>query len=135
MTLPVAPPNLLFVGNWLDYTPGGTLNSRKINLDGSVLGVPSPLGDSEGQRLWSAAGKPGQQVIVTTAADGAIKARKIKYQTLAEAPQQLGPNVTIRAASAVAATPSMVYLPIADMWVVAWAGQSDSEGVWLRRFR
>jgi len=140
---PSALPNLLFAGAWLEGTPPGGLQIRRIAIDGTALGVDLPLGSSTADLVLGAVGKLGQVALlerIEAAAQGtsnlSLRVRKSRYQSLSDGGETLGAVVDLApATNGWLAVPSLCYVPEVDAYVVAWSGDHASEGVWFRRFR
>lgn len=136
VTSPSSAPNLLFVSAWIDYTPGAKLAMRRVGLDGTALGTPVPLGDVDADAIWAASGKDGQVTALTRSPKNGLTVRKLRYASYNDTGKLLGEPVPLLAPGGTwQVHPAMAYLPDVDVWVVAWSGDAQSPGVWLRRFR
>ena len=132
---PAGAPNLLFVSAWVDYAPTGKLAMRRIGLDGTAFGLPSPIADVDADALWGRVGKAGQIALLHRSSNGALVLRKRLFGSFKDTGAPLGDAVTMLANATYPVAPALVYLADADVWILAWSGDETSPGVYVRRFR
>ncbi len=125
----------------LFFAPVGTLQQRRIGLDGTLIGNKDVQLATSVARIAVAAGKPGQVAVVerissVTANQPQLRLRKVVVGQAGDVGAQLGAEVVLIASvSKYALDPTLCYVPEADTFVVAWSGDASSEGVWVQRFR
>jgi len=117
----------------------GKLRTDKISLSAAPLGKPAFAGDCYGDRYLAAAGADGQVVVVERQPGNAtyiIRARKLRWVSQGSDPELLGGDVTL--AKVITGTFIRTVLsqaPATHTFIVGWAGDLDSAGVFVRRFR
>ncbi|MCO4761641.1 MAG: hypothetical protein KC502_09070 [Myxococcales bacterium] len=135
MTTPSGAPNLLFVSTWLDFAPGGKLTQRRLGLDGTPFGLSAPVADVDADAIWGQTGLPGQLALLSRSAKGTLTLRKLMFESFKAPGTALGGPVTMLPSATYPVVPAMVYLKSANIWVLAWAGDESSPGIFIRRFR
>lgn len=139
-------PQMLAVANppsfaAMFFAPAADLKLRRIGLNATVLG-PADVSLATGiAKIASAAGKPGQiAVIERLYGQGPdqpqLRARKVAITSAGDPGATLG--LPVELANSAAKYPleaAIAYIPQADTYVVVWAGDATSDGVWVQRFR
>ncbi|MSP93132.1 MAG: hypothetical protein EXR79_15250 [Myxococcales bacterium] len=133
------PPSMLTF--WL--APSGNsleLKARRVGLDGKKFG-PADISVAPGVAgVVVAGGKLGQAALVERVAGlsgkpPGLRVRKWNLASVADPGAQLGAELTIPTGTKLPVEPSLAYVPESDVFVLAWSGDGDSEGVWVMRFR
>ncbi len=123
------------------FAPAADLKLRRIGLNASVLGpadVPLATGIA---RMAAAAGKPGQLALVERlygqgADQPQLRVRKVAVASAGDPGATLGLPVELgNSAAKHPVEAAIAYVPEADTFVVVWAGDTTSDGVWVQRFR
>ncbi len=130
-----APGFLAFA---LDGTPATTLKMRRIGFDNNPV-VGELTVDSNIGAIRVLAGESPQVVVLQMQADvtaaSPLRIRKFTTNTPIDGGTQLGPMVNLGAKSSVPLVPALCYVPEVDIYIAAWAGDYQSEGVYFQRFR
>lgn len=127
-----------FLGFALDGPMQNNLKMRRYDFSGSpVVGEIAVTSDVD--RFLVATGQPPQIALLERVANAnsgpLLRIRKFTTTTAVDGGTQLGPVVPLGAVSKLPLIPALCYVPEVDIYIAAWSGDLQSEGVWFQRFR
>lgn len=130
-----APGFLAFA---LDGSPATNLKMRRIGFDNNPV-VGEIAVDTGVGAIRVQSGESPQVVVLQVQSDKSVAAplrlRKFTTSSPIDGGTQMGPTVNLGAKSSVALVPSLCYVPEVDIYIAAWGGDYESEGVYFQRFR
>ena len=128
-----------FMAYFVIGLPPLKLQAQRVGLNGSKYSAATTL--SEDVDFVAAAGGKDSQVLslerITAAAAkfGPLRLRKLRIANAADPGSKLGESVNLSSKPNTLVFPSVCYVPEANVFVAAWAGDTKSDGVWIQRFR